>query len=66
MRIGAKARVKDWRSVYYGEVVNLIEETDNEYIFANEKHKRGTLIVNKSLAYGFIVWESGEDDGEIN
>ena len=66
MRIGAKAKVVDWLSVYSGEVVNLIEETDNEYIFANEKHKRGTLTVNKSLAHGFIVWESGEDDEEIN
>ena len=62
MRIGAKAKVVDWRSVYSGEVVELIDETDNEYIFANEKHKHGTLTVNKSLAHGFIVWERENND----
>ena len=60
MRIGAKAKVVDWRSVYSGELVELIEETDNEYIFANEKHKRGTLTVSKNVAHGFIVWEREE------
>ncbi len=57
MRIGAKAKVIDWRSVYAGEVVELIDETDNEYIFANKKHKRGTLTVRKSVAQEFIAWE---------
>ncbi len=60
MKIGDKAKVIDWRSVYSGEVVNLIEETDNEYIFANEKHKHGTLTVRKSVAHGFIAWEREE------
>lgn len=57
MEIGDKAKVIGLWSVYSGEVVNLIEETDNEYIFANEKHKHGTLTVRKSATHGFIVWE---------
>lgn len=57
MRIGAKAKVIDWRSVYSGEVVELIEETDDAYVFANAKHKRGKLTVGKNVAQEFITWE---------
>lgn len=57
MRIGAKAKVIDWRSVYSGEVVELIEETDDAYVFVNAKHKRGTLTVRKNISHGFISWE---------
>ena len=57
MKIGAKATVIDWRSVYSGDVVELIEETDDAYVFANAKHKRGTLTVRKNVAHGFISWE---------
>ena len=62
MRIGAKARVIDWRSVYSGEVVELIEETDDAYVFANAKHKRGKLIVGKSVAQEFIAWKRESND----
>lgn len=62
MRIGAKAKVIDWRSVYSGEVVELIEETDDAYVFVNAKHKRGTLTVRKNVAQGFIAWERENND----
>jgi hypothetical protein len=62
MRIGAKAKVIDWRSVYSGEVVELIEETDDTYVFANAKHKRGTLTVRKNVAQEFISWEREQND----
>ena len=57
MKIGDKAKVIDWRSVYSGDVVELIEETDDAYVFVNAKHKRGTLTVRKSVAQEFISWE---------
>lgn len=62
MKIGDKAKVIDWRSVYSGEVVELIEETDGAYVFVNEKHKRGTLTVGKNIAHGFISWERENND----
>lgn len=62
MKIGDKAKVIDWRSVYFGEVVELIDETNDMYFFANKKHKRGTLTVNKSYAHGFIAWERESND----
>ena len=62
MRIGAKAKVVYWRSAYSGEVVELVGETDNEYIFANEKHPRAALRINKSLAHGFVIWEREHND----
>lgn len=62
MRIGANAKVIDWQSVYSGEVVELIEETDDAYVFVNAKHKRGTLTVGKNVAHGFIVWERDSND----
>ena len=55
MRIGAKAKVVDWRSVYSGEIVELVEETNDAYVFVNAKHKRGTLTVRKNVAHGFIA-----------
>lgn len=61
MRIGAKARVVDWRSVYAGEVVELIEETNGSYVFTNAKHNRGKLTVGKCVAQEIIAWERGED-----
>jgi len=64
MKIGAKARVIAQQSVYSEENVSLIREEDNEYIFTNEKHKCGTLIVNKNLAHDFIVWECSSDGKE--
>lgn len=62
MRIGAKAKVIETWSVFYGEVVELIEETDNAYVFVNAKHKRGTLTVRKNVAHGFISWERESND----
>jgi hypothetical protein len=42
--------------------VELIDETDDEYIFANEKHKHGTLTVRKNVAHGFIEWSAVQYD----
>ena len=64
MKIGDKAKVMDWRSVYAGEVVELIAETDGSYVFTNAKHKRGKLTVGKCVAHEFIAWERGEDGRE--
>ncbi len=62
MKIGDKAKVIDWRSIYAGEVVELINETDDMYVFANKKHKRGTLTVRKNIVHGFIAWERESND----
>jgi hypothetical protein len=42
--------------------VELIEETDDTYVFANAKHKRGTLTVRKNVAQEFISWEREQND----
>lgn len=62
MRIGAKAKVIEIRSVFYGEFVELVDETDTEYIFTNAKHKRGRLIVAKDLVDDCVEWERESSD----
>lgn len=57
MKIGDKAKVIELWSVFCGEVVTLVEETDTKYIFTNDKHQRGRLIVDKDSVDGYIEWE---------
>lgn len=57
MRIGAKAKVIETWSVFYGETVTLVEENDENYIFTNEKHSRGRLIVAKDSVDDYVEWE---------
>ena len=60
MRIGAKAKVIEMWSVFCGETVTLVEENNANYIFTNEKHKRGRLIVAKESVDNYVEWERGE------
>ena len=62
MRIGAKAKVIEMWSVFYGETVELVDETDTEYIFTNDKHKRGKLIVPKNSVDDYVEWEYENND----
>jgi hypothetical protein len=48
-------------SVFHGEIVTLIGITDTKYIFTNDNHKRGRLIVGKESVDSYVVWERGED-----
>lgn len=45
----------------YGEIVELVDDTDTQYIFTNDKHKRGKLIVPKNSVDDYVEWECGED-----
>ena len=62
MKIGAKAKVIELWSVFYGETVTLVEENDNNYTFTNEKHNRGRLIVAKESVDDYVEWECESND----
>ena len=64
MKIGDKAKVVIKRSVFRGEIVTLVGITDTRYIFANDKHKCGRLIVGKDSVDSYVEWERGEDGRE--
>ena len=57
MKIGDKAKVIELWSVFCGEVVTLVEETDANYIFTNDKHQRGRLVVAKESVDDYVAWE---------
>lgn len=57
LKIGGKAKVIETWSVFYGEIVELVDETDTVYIFTNDKHKRGRLIVAKESVDDYVKWE---------
>lgn len=62
MKIGDKVKVVNYQSVFYGEVVELVKETDTAYFFTNEKHKRGELTIAKDSVDGYIEWENESND----
>ena len=62
MIIGAKAKVIEMWSVFFGETVELVDETDTKYIFTNDKHKRGKLIVPKNSVDDYVEWECESND----
>ena len=62
MKIGDKAKVIEMWSVFHGEIVELVKETDTEYFFTNDNHKRGRLIVAKDSVDGCIEWERESND----
>lgn len=64
MKIGDKAKVIEPWSVFYGETVTLVEENDENYIFTNEKHNRGRLIVGKDSVDSYVEWERDSDGRE--
>jgi len=63
MKIGAKAKVIELWSVFCGETVTLVEETDENYIFKNKKHNYGRLIVAKESVDDYVEWECESNDG---
>ena len=53
LKIGDKIRVIIPSSVFYGEVVELVEITKTRYYFTNENHPRGTFSILKNEQSGF-------------
>ena len=61
MKIGDKAKVIEIWSVFSGEIVELVDETNTQYIFTNDKHKRGKIIVPKNSVDDYVEWERGDE-----
>jgi hypothetical protein len=65
MKIGDKAKVVDKESLLYNKTVELIEVSDEAYIFNSETPKL-KLVVHESAMQRTIEWESSPDRGENN
>lgn len=64
-KAGDKAKVVDKESLLYNKTVELIEVSDEAYIFNSENPKL-KLVVHESAMQRTIDWESSPDKAETN
>ena len=64
-KVGDKAKVVDKESLLYNKTVELIEVSDEAYIFYYEPRKL-KLVVHKDSIQRTVEWESSPDRGEEN
>jgi hypothetical protein len=64
-KVGDKAKVVDKESLLYNKTVELIEVSDEAYIFNSETPKL-KLVVHESAMQRTIEWESSPDRAETN
>ena len=62
MKIGDKIKVTLRCSIFYGEILELVETDSRKYYFTNENHPRGRFVIGHDETAGYERLERENND----